>query len=173
MNVLEAICSRRSIRKYNDKPVSEEQVQKLLKAAMFAPSARNQQPWHFIVIRNKKTLEGVRKFHPYAEMTKEAQVAILICADENLEKSKNYWPVDCSNATQNILLAAHGIGLGSVWLGIYPREERMKGCIDLFDLPSNIHPFALVSIGNHDMEIKQPNRYNEERIHYEQWFSLR
>ncbi|MFW5803718.1 MAG: nitroreductase family protein [bacterium] len=169
METLDAIMTRRSIRNYSNKKVTEEQVRKILKAAMFAPSARNQQPWHFIVTSNKDIFSVINKIHPYSLMLKEAQVAILTCADEELEKSKDYWPIDCAAASQNILLAAHDLGLGAVWLGVYPRKERMEGLRELFNLPGNVHPFSIISIGYPASVPDQPDRFLEDRIHFEKW----
>lgn len=112
MDLIEGILTRRSIRKYKQGQVSQNQINTILKAGMYAPSARNQQPWHFIVITDRDILNQIMQVHPYAGMLSEAQLAILVCGDKTLELSKDYWVVDCSAATQNILLAAHGIGLG-------------------------------------------------------------
>jgi nitroreductase len=102
-------------------------------------------------------------------MLKDASAAILICWDEKLQHDEGYGPVDCSAATQNILLAAHGSGMGSVWVGIYPREQRMRAVHELFQLPENIQPFSIISVGFPDEEKKQPDRFKQERIHYETW----
>lgn len=169
MNVLEAILSRRSIRKYIDKPVSQEDINELIKYAMYAPSAVNKQPWHFIVIDNREVLDAIMKFHPHAHMLAQAAAAILICGDEQLAHTPAYWPVDCSAATQNLLLAAHGKGLGAVWLGIYPREERIQAMKLLMQLPEHIHPFSLVSIGYHAEAPRIANRFKPERIHWNKW----
>jgi len=166
---LELLLSRRSVRSYTDEPVADEAVQKLLAAAMSAPSAGNQQPWHFIVIRERETLGQVPAIHPHAQMVPQAQAAIVVCADEALEKHKGYWVQDCSAATQNLLLAAHFQALGAVWVGIYPREERVVSFRKLLSIPENIIPFALVAIG-HPNETKAPaERYNPSRIHYGRW----
>ncbi len=127
MDVLEAIFTRRSIRRFENRPVSPEIVEQLLKAAMYAPSARNTQSWHFVVITDRQLLDAVPTFHPYAAMIREAPLAILVCGDEQLEPRTAYWVENCSAATQNILLAAHGLGLGAVWLGIYPNSDRVEG----------------------------------------------
>jgi len=126
MDLIEGIFTRRSIRKYTNQTITDEQIELLIKAGMYAPSASNQQPWHFIVINKREILNKIRDVHPYAKMLSEAQLAILVCGDHDLELSKGYWVVDCSAATQNILLAAHGMGLGAVWLGVHPREERKQ-----------------------------------------------
>ena len=127
MDTIEAIHSRRSIRKYEDRPVSPESVQKLLASAMQAPSARNQQPWQFVVIDDRRLLGQIGQMNPNAQMAQRAPLAILICGDLRQEKSEGYWVVDCAAAAQNMLLAAHALGLGAVWTGVYPREERMAG----------------------------------------------
>ncbi len=169
MEILEGIITRRSIRKYTDKKISDDQVQMLLKAGMYAPSARNQQPWHFLVITDRKVLNQLSEIHPYAKMLTEAQLAIVVCGDETLELSTGYWVVDCSVATQNILLAAHGMGLGAVWLGLHPREERKQAIRDFFKLPDHIQPLSIISVG-YPNEIKEmPDRFKTERIHYNKW----
>ena len=167
--VIEAIITRRSIRHYIHRDVDKSLIDLLLKSAMYAPSARNEQPWHFIVIDQAELFEKIMKVHPYASMLSEAGAAILVCGDEMLELSKGYWPVDCSAATQNILLAAHSLGLGAVWLGVYPRSERMDGIREIFSLPDHIHPFSLISIGYPAEEKEVPARFKAERIRWNLW----
>lgn len=166
---MEGILTRRSIRKYTAKEVSEDQIEVMLKAAMYAPSASNQQPWHFIVIKDRNILDKIAEVHPYAKMLTQAALAILVCGDEERELSKGYWVVDCSAATQNILLAAHDLGLGAVWLGVHPREERKNEVKKIFDLPQNIQPMSIISIGYPDEEKETPDRFKPERIHYNAW----
>ena len=169
MEAMEAILSRRSIRRYTDKKVSDEVVKELLEAGMSAPSAGNEQPWHFVAITDHKILDEIPKIHPYSGMLKEAPLAILICGGESLQKYKGYWVQDCSAATENILIAANAIGLGGVWLGVYPIEERVDGIRKLLGMPEKVIPFALLSIG-YPAEQKPPaDRYNESRVHYEKW----
>jgi nitroreductase len=166
---MEVIFSRRSIRKYTEQPVSDEVIKELLKAAMSAPSAVNQQPWHFIIIKDRQILDEIPKIHPYSKMLREAPVAILVCGDPELERAKGYWIQDCSAATQNLLIAAQAKGLGAVWLGVHPREDRVKGLQKLLDIPNHVIPLSLISIG-YPAEQKPPaNRYNESRIHYDRW----
>jgi nitroreductase len=169
MDGFESIITRRSIRKYKKQAISEEILQKLFEAACHAPSAGNQQPWHFILLDDRKILNVIHTFHPSAKMLTDADKAILVCGDLNLEKFKGYWMIDCAAATQNILLAAHSLGLGACWLGLYPREGRMLGMRKLLHLPSNIIPFALVALG-YAAEIKpKENRFNPTRIHQNKW----
>ncbi len=169
MDTITAIMTRRSIRKYTNQFVTDEMVKTILEAGMQAPSAGNQQSWHFIVIRDKEIFKSIQKFHPYSKMLDEASVAILVCGDLNLETYKNYWVVDCSNAAENILLAVHALGLGAVWLGVHPREERTEPMKKLFQLSDNIQPHSLISIG-YPAESKYPEyRYKAERVHYDKW----
>lgn len=169
MDVLECIITRRSIRDFLERDVSEEDIQKILKCAMYAPSAGNQRPWHFVVIKSRETMMRITQFHPHSMMLKSARCAIAVVADTEIEKHKGYWVQDCSAAVQNILLSVHYLGLGAVWLGIYPREERINGLSKLLNLPSNIVPFAVVAIGYPAKIPEQPDRFEENRIHYEKW----
>ena len=169
MDAFEAILTRRSIRKYKKQAISQEILQKIFQAACSAPSAGNQQPWQFVLLDDHKILNVIHTFHPSAKMLKDADKAILICGDLNLEKFKGYWMIDCAAATQNILLAAHSLGLGACWLGLYPREGRVAGMRKLLHLPSHIIPFALVSLG-YPGEVKpREDRYNPSRIHHNVW----
>lgn len=169
MEALEAIMTRRSVRKFTSENISDEMIDKLLKAGMQAPSANNGQPWHFVVIRKRSALDKIPEVHPYAKMAAEAQLAILVCAELKDAKSPDYWMVDCSAATQNILLAAHALGLGAVWCGVYPREQRMSGMISMAGLPESVKPLSLIIIG-HPAEHPQPvDRYQPERVHQEKW----
>jgi nitroreductase len=169
MDVLDTILNRRSIRQYTDQTISDDVIETLLKAAMYAPSAVNKQPWHFIVFRDHETGEKIISFHQNASMLRQADAAILVCWDEELQHDAGYGPVDCSAATQNILLAAFGLGLGSVWIGLYPRIQRMESIHALFGLPQNIKPFSIVSLGYPAEEKKMPIRFNRDRIHFEKW----
>lgn len=169
MNVLDAILTRRSIRKYENRPVSQETLEELIKYAMYAPSAVNRQPWHFIVITDQKLLIRITEFHPHAQMLVHAPAAFLVCGDEQMAHTPAYWPVDCSAATENLLLAAHGLGLGAVWLGIYPREERMLAMRNLVELPLHIHPFSLISMGYTNEQPGIPDRFKKDRIHKNKW----
>jgi nitroreductase len=169
MDLLEGIFSRRSIRRYRDREISEEHLQLILKAGMQAPSAVNKQPWHFIVVQDHRILHRITQVHPHARMLDEAALGILVLGDTHLEHGPGYWAVDCGAATQNILLAAHGLGYGAVWLGIHPREERRMAFRELFDLPGYIQPFAMVSVG-HPGETKAiEDRFKTERIHFNKW----
>jgi nitroreductase len=169
MDGLETIFTRRSIRKYTDQKIDDDVFVDLIKAAVSAPSAGNQQPWQFIILTDQKKLEKVLEFHPHAKMLLDAQGAILICGDLSKEKYKGYWVLDCAAATQNILLAAHATGIGACWLGIYPRDERVAGMKSLVSVPDHILPFALVSLGFPDEQKGPSDRYDESLVHYNMW----
>jgi nitroreductase len=169
MDVLEAILDRRSIRRFVPGEVSEQAVHRLLEAAMYAPSAGNQRPWHFVVLRDRKRLGAIPAFHPHAGMLGEAALAVLVCADLSLQTHQGYWMVDCAAATQNLLLCAHALSLGAVWLGIYPRPERMQGMTRLLALPEQVKPFALVAIGHPAEHPPRPERFLPERVHHDGW----
>lgn len=169
MEALDVILGRRSIRKYSEQSVSDEQLKRLLEAAMAAPSGHNKQPWHFIVIKDRATLSEIPKFHNYSKMLEQAPLAIVVCGDLEIEGGSGFWVQDCSAATQNILLAAKAIGLGAVWLGVYPNESLVKGLKTLLKIPEKITPLCIISVG-HPLEEKPPaNRYLEERVHHNRW----
>lgn len=166
---MQAIFNRRSIRKYTDKLVTEELIEQVLRAGMAAPSAGNEQPWHFIVINDRNVLNEIPKFHPHSEMLKEASHAIVVCGDLSLQKFEGYWVQDCSAAMQNMLLMVQELGLGSVWLGIYPMKDRIKALKDLLGLPESVTPLSIMSIG-YPAETKEPaDRFNPSRIHRNRW----
>jgi len=169
MDALTAIQTRRSVRKYREGKVSDELINKILEAGMNAPSAGNEQPWHFIVIKDRKILNEIPKFSPYAGMVKQADFAILVCGDIKLEKYEGYWVQDCSAATQNILLSAHALGLGAVWTGVYPREDRVKGFRKQLNIPDDVTPFAFIPVGYPAEETVASDRFRKERVHYERW----
>lgn len=166
---METILNRRSIRKYKDIKISDEIVEELLRAAMQAPSAGNQQPWEFIVIRDKNIMKKITEFHPYSQMLLNTDVAIAVCGDKTKEKFKDYWVQDCSAATENILLAVEDKGLGAVWLGVYPIEDRVKEIKKLLNLPESVIPLSIIPIGYPAEERKAVSRFNVERIHYDKW----
>ncbi len=166
---MKEILERRSIRKYTSEEVSEEQVKELLHAAMAAPSAGNARPWEFIVLRNRDTFEKIMEVHPYSKMLKEAQVAIVVCGNTEREYYDGYWVQDCAAATENILLMAKHLGLGSVWLGVYPREERVSELREILSIPEKVIPLSLISIGYPAEEKAIEDRYLEDRVHYERY----
>jgi nitroreductase len=166
---MEIIYRRRSIRKYTDEAVPRDALEDIIRAGMNAPSAGNQQPWQFVIIDERTLLERITQIHPYAQMLHQAPAAILVCGDLEREKHEGYWVQDCSAAVENMLLEIVDQGLGGVWLGVYPREERVAGIRDLLGIPGNIVPFALISLG-HPAEDKGPkNEFHGERIRRNHW----
>lgn len=167
MDAPECIHTRRSIRKYQDKPIPDEIIKQLLEAAMTAPSAFNEQPWRFLVIKNKETLKAVGSAGPGS--ASNAAAAILVCADPTLAKEKDMWPLDCSNATMSILLAANALGLGAVWTASYPVQARLDLYRKMFNIPEKIVPFAFVCLGWPEKPGGRENRFKPDRIVHETW----
>ena len=170
MEALDAVFSRRSIRHYTADEVPEELVHELLRAAMSAPSAHNKQPWHFVIIDERGILNEVAQVHPWANMLREAPLAILVCGDLHIDNGVGFWIQDCAAATQNILIAAHAKGLGAVWVGIYPAAEKSAALISrLINMPEYIIPLSLIPVG-YPAEKKSPvNRYDPTKIHRNNW----
>ena len=167
--MLDAIRNRRSIRKYQDKPVPAEKLEILIRAAMQAPSARNTQPWEFVVTQDRDIMNRIPEFHPYAGMVPSAGAVILVCGNRELQDEIGYILEDCSAAIQNILIEAVNQDLGAVWLGVYPREDRIQGMINLFNLPGHIVPVALVSLGFPAESKEFDDRFTREKIHRDCW----
>ena len=169
MDVLEAISTRRSIRKFTGEPVSDGALDIILRAGSQAPSAHNRQPWEFMVIRDKSKFEAIAKEHKYAKMLPQADVCIIVCGDGDKQKKIGLLVADCSAAIQNILLATHGIGLGAVWCGLYPDEEKIELIQNVCQLPSNILPIGMVVIGHKGEEKEMVDRFDADKVHYETW----
>jgi nitroreductase len=169
MDVLEAIFTRRSIRKYTGQPVSEEDLHTILRAGCYAPSARNHQPWHFIVIRDCNTLQAIADDHPYAKMLPQAGCCIVVCGDKEKQGMTGFLVEDCAAALQNMLLAAHGLGLGAVWSGLYPAAQRTKLITRLLGLPPNLLPIGMMALGRKAEERQTEERYDPAKVHFEKW----
>ncbi|TYB30611.1 MAG: nitroreductase family protein [Candidatus Mcinerneyibacterium aminivorans] len=166
---MKEIFARRSIRKYKKQKISEKMIQKILQSGMAAPSAGNEQPWHFIVITSNELKQEIAKVHPYSDMLPDAPAAILVCGDTKKTNHGEFWIQDCSAATENMLLMITSLGLGGVWVGVYPRKKRVQGIKELLDLPDNIIPFSIIPFGYPDDTKKPHDRYLKERVHYNQW----
>ena len=169
MDLFSALLKRRSIRKYTDQAIPSGAMDKLLKSAMYAPSAMNNQAWQFIVVNQRKKLDKILKVISHAEMLKSAQAAVLICGDLNLEKNIDYIQQNCSAATQNLMLCAHGLGLGSCWIGVYPVKETISGLQELFKLPEYVIPISLVSLGYPAENPIAEDRFKTEKVHFNKW----
>lgn len=165
--VLDNIATRTSIRDYEARPVEKEKVEKMLRAAMAAPTAMNKQPWHFVVVEQRSVLDSLAGTNPYAKMLLKAPLAIVVCGD--MDKvieggGRDFWIQDASAATENLLLAAHAMGLGAVWTGAYPSEERSKAISATLSLPDNLVPLNMIVIG-YPAEHPQPkDKFKEENI---------
>lgn len=169
MEAYEAILTRRSVRAYTDQPVSEEAIRKLIAAAVSAPSAGNGQPWHFVVITERGLLNELAELLPFGKMLTQTPLAIAVCGDVKGQPREGYWVQDCSAATENLLLAAHALGLGGVWLGVYPREDRVAGVRRILGIPERVTPLNVLAIG-HPVEPGGPvDRYSEDRVHRNGW----
>lgn len=170
--VINSIMSRTSIRAYQDKPVEDDKVETILRAAMAAPSAGNKQPWKFVVVKDKSILNSISANLNTMKMAEKAPLAVVVCGDINNtfpEDGHDYWVEDVSAATENLLLATHSLGLGAVWCGIYPMKERIKFLQQLLHLPENIVPLNVIPIG-YPAEAPAPkNKWKPENIHYDTW----
>jgi nitroreductase len=169
MDTHDAIFFRRSITKYTDQPAPGEMVNELLKAAMAAPSAGNAQACQYIVLRDRSLLGAIPKFHSYSAMLKYVAVAILVCGDLNRETYEGYWVQDSSAATQNPLLAATAKGLGAVWTGVYPREDRVAGMRSSRDFRSTRSPCRLSPSAFRRNSRGRADRFDASRVHKDRW----
>ncbi|GBR74422.1 nitroreductase family protein [Candidatus Termititenax aidoneus] len=167
---MQEIFQRISVRKFTEQKITKEQIQQILKAAMQAPSAYNQQPWEFLVIEDKSVLQKFTEIHPYAKsLLSGAAVGIFVlCAKDRLQLPEMA-AQDLSAATQNILLEAVHLGLGGVWLGVNGHPERAAAAQKLFNLPDNIEVFAAIAVGYPAENRKAQSRYEENRVHYEKY----
>ncbi|MFI3229365.1 MAG: nitroreductase family protein [Bacillota bacterium] len=165
---MELINIRRSVRSYTDQKVEAEKVELLMKAAMQAPSAHNQQAWEFYIVEDKETLEKLSHYSPYSICVASAPMAIVVAGNKEKMVSPEYWQQDLGAATQNILLEAANIGLGGVWLACAPVEDRMQNIKDMFGLDDNILPYCVISVGYPKWENahKFKDRFNAESVHY-------
>ena len=163
--MIKEILKRRSIRKYKNEDVENEKIQEIIKAGMNAPTARNQKTWEFVVVKDKKLKEEIIEINPFAAMIKEASSAIFVCGRELTE----LWNQDLAAVTQNMLLEATELELGSCWIGIHTKDEIENRLKILLNIPSDVRIFSIVVVGVSDEEKEQNNKFDEEKIHYEKW----
>ena len=169
---LETIMTRTSVRKYADKPVEKEKIEAMLRAGMAAPTAVNKQPWHFVVINDKAKLNELAAANPRAKMLLTAPLAIVVCGDMTKAlqgKGQEYWIQDCSSATENILLAAHALGLGAVWTGVYPMDDRIQPLSKTLKLPETVIPLCTIVIGYPAEQPKPKDKWKPENISYNEY----
>lgn len=167
---MKEIFNRRSIRKFKNQPVETEKIDRLLRAAMQAPSAANQQPWEFIVVQEKDMLDRVSKTSPYAKPVAESAATFLLLANENVIRVPTAWEQDLGASAENLLLEAVRLGLGGVWFGVATSDSVTDNVRCLFNLPDHIKPFAMISVGYPDGQKNEfVDRYKAEKVHYEKW----
>lgn len=169
---LNFIFQRRSIRKFDNKEVPEQMITDLLEAAMAAPSAVAKDPWHFIVVRNRARLDQLVKCLPHGQMLQQATAAIIVCGEISRahDQKESYMLQDLSAAVENLLLAAtNALGLGTCWLGVHPRPERMEKIAALFQLPAGIIPMCGIALGWPRESPPARTRYRQEAVHMEEW----
>ena len=174
MELYEGLLSRRSIRKYNpEKTLTKDEIYELIRAASFAPSAHNKQPWHFLVIENKETLKGLRTLQPWTSFAKDAACAIIVCVDEEETFNRpkegwNYAQIDGALAAQNLLLACHAKGLGACFCGAAPMPMVINGLKEKFNMPETMLPVAIITIGYPEETPKTPDdRLNKNKVYFE------
>jgi nitroreductase len=165
------IFGRRSIRRFEDTPVSDEDLHRLLLAAMAAPSAVARDPWRFVVVRDRKRKLRITEGLPNGKLLDGAPLAIVVCGERSAAQGglEGYMVQDCTAALQNLLLAAHAMGLGTCWLGVYPRTERQEHVNASVGLPPEIEALAVVAVGHPGESKEARSRYREEYVHYESW----
>lgn len=170
METLEAIRTRRSVRSFRPEPLPPELVRSLLTAAMSGPSTGNQQPWQFVVLQDRAKLDRLAAAHPsYKHAVSQAPLVVVVCGDMGLSKYGDHWVIDCSIATQNLLLAAHSAGLGAVWMGCVFMDDRMAAVREGVGLPGHVMPFAVVPVGPPAAPTTPVERYQPERVHADGW----
>lgn len=161
-DAIENIMSRKSVRKYLPKPVEKEKVQTLLKAGMAAPSGKDVRPWEFVVVTDRAALDSMAAALPYAKMLTHAPMAIVVCGDTT---KSSYWYLDCSAATQNILLAAEALELGAVWTAACPYDDRMAVVSRYTALPKHIKPLCVIPVGYPAMPHSPKDKWDESKVH--------
>lgn len=169
--VLECIMTRASVRKYKPEKVNDSIIIDVLKAGMAAPTAANQQAWHFVVITNQELKDSITTSFQWTKMVSDCAFAVVVCGDmsklfEGDRKDGGFWTLDCSAASENMLLAAHALGLGGVWCGIYPEEDRMSRLSTILDLPPNLRPLNILSFGYPETTVAPKQKWDPSKVTY-------
>ena len=176
MNTIDAILTRKSVRQYSDKDIGEKEIRTILRAGQSGPTAMNKRDWHFLVVKDKETLKNMAGLVGLlvASPLLRATMAILILGDSKASAG-DFWEVDCSIAAQNMILAAHELGIGSCWIGTFPQEGKIKAQAKLFNLPDHIIPHSIIAFGYpkdetnfYNIKEKKPE-LEENKIHMEKW----
>ena len=168
METLNALMTRRSIRAWMADPVPDATRKTILEAAMNAPSAADARPWHFVTMDDKDVIARFTRLGG-TEMLEHATLLVLVCGEVAREIYPGFWPQDCSCAAQNMQLAAHDLGIGCVWIAIYPLEDRVAFCRQALGIPEDITPFALLAMGQPAESHEPEYRYDPARIHTNAW----
>ena len=170
-DALTVIHSRKSVRNYTGENVSKELLDKIVRAGMAAPTAVNKQPWAFVIVTDRKTLDTLKAGLPYAKMLDKAGAAIVVCAipDKAFENSTEFAVIDSTCASENILLAAEGLGLGAVWTAAYPYEDRMDVVRRALNIPESVIPLNVIPIGVPSGTDKPKDKFKTENLHWEKW----
>ncbi|MDD4820170.1 MAG: nitroreductase family protein [Flavobacteriales bacterium] len=163
---IKAILSRKSVRRYTESQVEDQKIETLLRCGMAAPSGKNIQPWELIVVKDREKLNAMAEALPYAKMLSEAPMAIIVCADIN---ACDYWYVDASAVTENILIAAEALGLGAVWTATYPYPERMDVVKNVFALPENVASLCVIPVGYPAKDYQPRDKFKTEKIHVDKY----
>ena len=169
--VLNNIATRASVRQFTDQPIDKSTLETIVRAGMAAPSAVNKQPWAFIVVTERSVLDSLQNVHPYANL-KTATAAVIVCGDTGKALqgyAREYWIQDCSAATQNILLAAHALGIGAVWCGVHPDPKRVPEVSRVLGLPESIIPLNIITMGYPASQPQPKDTWKPENIHYQRW----
>ncbi|GHT72447.1 NAD(P)H nitroreductase [Bacteroidia bacterium] len=168
---LSVIHARKSVRHFTDRAVSKDDLQTLVKAGMAAPSGKNEQPWAFVIVTQRAILDTLAERLPYAKMLKQASAAIVVCGDMSISKDsdKSLWVQDCAAATENILLAAEAMGLGTVWTAAYPYEDRIAAAVSSLRLPEHVIPLCVIPVGYPDGTDKPKDKWKPENVKWETW----
>jgi nitroreductase len=169
MDDISPVLKRRSIRSFRKDDVPEKELLALVEAGMAAACARGIRSWHFTVIREREALDRIPEIHPYSSMMRTATAAILVCADPSVEPTEGYWAQNCSAATQNVLVEGAVRGIGTVWLGVYPRRERIQAMRRFFKVPEKLIPFSLIAVGWPDEEKPPHSGVEEKRFRWGSW----
>ncbi len=171
--VMQNILQRKSVRSFTSEPVSREQIDTLLRAAMAAPTGRDMRPWKFVVIDERALLDTLSARLPYAKMLTQAPAAIVVCGDLSVTdaqgKPSTNWTFDCSAATENLLLAAEAMNLGAVWTGVHPYPERIEAVKQTLQLPEHIVPLCVVPIGHPKGNAQPKDKFNADNVRYNGW----
>jgi nitroreductase len=169
MDALEAIMSRRSVRQFTDQPVTDEQLDAVMRAAMAAPSASNGQSWRFVTVRDRERLDRLASATTFAKPLRGAPVGIVVCADRLQLKYPGFWVIDCSAAIQNLLLAAHATGLGAVWIGVHPIAPFRRAVRKIIEAPPTVVPHSMIALGHPEKLPESVDRFHPDWVHSEKW----